>query len=286
MRDGDTSRSAGSSTRRRRRGTSGSPATRPSPDLAHLVERHWIVEWDLRRAVHAGASSPTRASTSSSSRTRRSIHGVVTGRFRRQLDRLAATWSATKFRPGGFHPFHPGARAHADRRARSRMTFGEPGADGADRGRPTARRSRSWRRSCARDGPERRPARRRDRRAARADPRRRRHSRASSSSSRARGYSTRTLQRLFREYVGVTPKWVLQRVRLHEAAERMADGERGLAARSRSTSATSTRRTSSRPSRPSSAARPADYAAHVLGSRAGRLKSSGWLTDCPAHGAR
>ena len=38
------------------------------------------------------------------------------------------------------------------------------------------------------------------------------------------GYSKRTLQRLFREYVGVTPKWVLRRVRLHEAAERMADG--------------------------------------------------------------
>ena len=40
------------------------------------------------------------------------------------------------------------------------------------------------------------------------------------------GYSKRTLQRLFREYVGVSPKWVLQRVRLHEAADRMADGER------------------------------------------------------------
>jgi AraC-like DNA-binding protein len=39
------------------------------------------------------------------------------------------------------------------------------------------------------------------------------------------GYSKRTLQRLFREYVGVSPKWVLQRVRLHEAAERMAGGE-------------------------------------------------------------
>ena len=39
------------------------------------------------------------------------------------------------------------------------------------------------------------------------------------------GCSKRTLQRLFREYVGVTPKWVLQRIRLHEAAERMADGE-------------------------------------------------------------
>jgi len=38
------------------------------------------------------------------------------------------------------------------------------------------------------------------------------------------GMSPRALQRLFREYVGVTPKWVLQRLRLHEAAERMIDG--------------------------------------------------------------
>ena len=44
------------------------------------------------------------------------------------------------------------------------------------------------------------------------------------------GCSKRTLQRLFREYVGVTPKWVLQRIRLHEAAERMADGEGDWAA--------------------------------------------------------
>jgi AraC-like DNA-binding protein len=40
----------------------------------------------------------------------------------------------------------------------------------------------------------------------------------------AAGRSPRALQRLFREYVGVTPKWVLRRLRLQEAAERMADG--------------------------------------------------------------
>jgi AraC-like DNA-binding protein len=32
----------------------------------------------------------------------------------------------------------------------------------------------------------------------------------------------RTLQRLFAKYVGVSPKWVIQRYRLHEAAERLA----------------------------------------------------------------
>jgi AraC-like DNA-binding protein len=41
----------------------------------------------------------------------------------------------------------------------------------------------------------------------------------------AHGVSVRTLQRLFRAHVGVTPKWVLQRYRLHEAAERIAFGE-------------------------------------------------------------
>ena len=88
---------------------------------------------------------------------------------------------------------------------------GTSGADRRDGGGDAGARARG------------RPARRRDRRAVRGDaatgPRR-----VEELCSHA-GYSKRTLQRLFREYVGVTPKWVLQRVRLHEAADRMADGE-------------------------------------------------------------
>lgn len=34
----------------------------------------------------------------------------------------------------------------------------------------------------------------------------------------------RSLERLFREYVGLAPKWVIQRFRVHEAAERVAGG--------------------------------------------------------------
>ena len=34
----------------------------------------------------------------------------------------------------------------------------------------------------------------------------------------------RQLQRLFKEYVGVSPKWVIQRYRLFDAAERIAAG--------------------------------------------------------------
>jgi AraC-like DNA-binding protein len=41
----------------------------------------------------------------------------------------------------------------------------------------------------------------------------------------ATGLTTRSLQRLFADYVGVSPKWVMRRARLHEAAGRADSGE-------------------------------------------------------------
>jgi len=41
---------------------------------------------------------------------------------------------------------------------------------------------------------------------------------------RRSGVNKRALQRMFRRYVGVSPKWVIQRYRLHEAAEQLAAG--------------------------------------------------------------
>lgn len=38
------------------------------------------------------------------------------------------------------------------------------------------------------------------------------------------GRSVRSLQRLFRDYIGIGPKWVIRRFRLHEAAERVYAG--------------------------------------------------------------
>ncbi|WBP87465.1 AraC family transcriptional regulator [Kitasatospora cathayae] len=50
-------------------------------------------------------------------------------------------------------------------------------------------------------------------------------------SARELGVTVRSLQRLFAEYVGASPKWVLRRARLHEAAERAAaEGKLDLAA--------------------------------------------------------
>jgi AraC-like DNA-binding protein len=39
------------------------------------------------------------------------------------------------------------------------------------------------------------------------------------------GIGKRTLQRVFNEYVGVNPKWVIRRYRLHELIERVHDGK-------------------------------------------------------------
>ena len=43
--------------------------------------------------------------------------------------------------------------------------------------------------------------------------------------ARDAGTSVRGLQRLFAEYVGIGPKWVIRRYRLREVTERLARGE-------------------------------------------------------------
>jgi AraC-like DNA-binding protein len=43
--------------------------------------------------------------------------------------------------------------------------------------------------------------------------------------ARRSGMSPRSLQRLFYEYVGASPKWVIRRYRLHELVERLKTGE-------------------------------------------------------------
>jgi AraC-like DNA-binding protein len=184
----------------------------PSEDLAHLVERHWIVEWALDTPFTQ--EIVTHPSVNMVFEDPAMIHGVFTGRFRRELTG-AGRVIATKFRPGGFHPFHP-VPAYT-------LTDGAiPVSDvfGAFTPADVSEIEAGLRAHGFEDDP----------RvgeivalhaAMLSDPS---ITRVEDLCARA-GCSKRTLQRLFREYVGVTPKWVLQRIRLHEAAERMADGD-------------------------------------------------------------
>ena len=70
------------------------------------------------------------------------------------------------------------------------------------------------------------------------------------------GIGKRSLQRLFNEYVGVNPKWVIRRYRLHDLVERFNSGEQVDYSNSRWSSATSTKPTSSTISDRSSAIPP------------------------------
>ena len=185
----------------------------PSADLAHLIDRHWSVEWDL--AEPFTQEIVTHPSVNIAFEGDGAIFGVVTERFQRELTGSGHV-IATKFRPGGFHPFHP-VSAHTLTNAVIPLT--EVFTDFA----PTTfaeiedgLRAHGW----ADD-----PRAGRGRGRARADARGPVDHPRRAALPRAAGYSRRTLQRLFREYVGVTPKWVLDRIRLHEAAERMADGD-------------------------------------------------------------
>src|SRR4051794_12072977 len=117
----------------------------PSPDLAHLVERHWIVEWDLREpftqelVTHPCVNLVFEAHVAL-------IHGVITGRGR-EGDRRPREGGRREVPSRRLPPVPARAGAHAHRlRADPRERLrGRP----ARRGAGGPRRSRADRRGGA-----------------------------------------------------------------------------------------------------------------------------------------
>jgi AraC-like DNA-binding protein len=198
----------------------------PSPDLSPWVERHWMVEWDLDEPYtqeligHPTINVAVEPATDG-------VHGIRTARDRKTIAGSGRV-VGVKFRPGAFQPFY-GASVHqlTNRVVPIATVFGPDGdelirAVRAEEDEPFAVMEAFLRarvpepdsnldvladivRTMLED-----PA------VVRVDELAARHA-----------MSPRTLQRLFRRYVGVSPKWVLQRYRLHEAAERIAEGRDG-----------------------------------------------------------
>jgi len=171
-----------------------------------------MVEWDLTEPFTQ--EIVTHPSVNVAFEGEGTIHGVVTKRFRRELVGSGRV-IATKFKPGGFHPFHPvPAHTLTNKVIPLREVFTDFAPTTFDE-IEAGLRAHGWA-----DDP--RVTEITDLHALMlADPSLQRVEQL----ARAAGYSERTLQRLFREYVGVKPKWVLERIRLHEAAERMAAGD-------------------------------------------------------------
>jgi AraC-like DNA-binding protein len=193
----------------------------PARDLAPFVEGHWVVEWDLGgRAPYRAAVLPHPCFHLVAEDGGTFLYGVGGNRFER---RLAGRGGAvgTKFRPGGARPFL-GAPAwtFTDRSLTARAAFGaEPARRGDPAGQVAALEALLRERLPDPDpdpdidligdvvetmGAE--PA------------------LAVAEVAERHGLSARSLQRLFRDKVGVSPKWVLRRLRLHEAARRVDEG--------------------------------------------------------------
>jgi AraC-like DNA-binding protein len=205
---------------------------RPAPpaDLAHVVDRHWIVTWDLRgRPPFASEVMPHPAVHLVFEPTGAAVHGIPRGRFDRVLS--GTGWAlGTKFLPAGFAPFAGRPMHELTGRV---VELGELfGPDGAALARAVnaapahdARLALLY--AFLRERlPERADPKGELVDAAVADMRAAAPGTTVAQIAARHHVSTRTLQRLFRGYVGVGPKWVLQRYRLHDAIEQLA-GRRG-----------------------------------------------------------
>jgi AraC-like DNA-binding protein len=194
--------------------------------LAAFVQHYWIVRWHL--AGHAPQLQETLPHPNAYlvfEPGSALVAGVATGRWTRILEGDSFAFGV-KFRPGGLRPFLGRAVSTlTDRRVALGDVFG--GDDdvharviaGADE---TAMidvvRAYLLQRLPPTDPQVERVAALvaeidADRTLTRADALAERH-----------GTNVRALQRLFDDYVGVGPKWVINRYRLHEAVDRLADG--------------------------------------------------------------
>jgi AraC-like DNA-binding protein len=204
--------------------------TPPAGDLAHLVERHWVVRWDL------GDRPPHRQEVVAHPCVNLVFepHGAgVFGVQRRRDSRVlrGSGWAVgVKFRPGGFSGFL-GRPVHeiTDRAVSLPEAFGAGGdrlaAGAASRGDDPpaliALAEAFLRERMPPPDPEVDLVHEVVVDMLTVEP-----GATVAEIAKRHAVSTRTLQRLFRRHVGVGPKWVLRRYRLQEAAEQLAAGER------------------------------------------------------------
>lgn len=201
----------------------------PSSDLDPYVEHYWSVAWDFRGVEPGTVEVLSHPSAHLVFERRRGgrITGVPRRKFTRQLAGAGSVFGV-KFRPGGFYPFLGAPLSSlTDTTVPIEDVFGEHGRALAGRmrsARTDARRIRlveAFLRS----------------RSAPVDPRAVEVAQLVYAASEHRdilkvedlaarsGLTIRALQRLFARYVGVSPKWVIQRYRLHEAAAQLASAD-------------------------------------------------------------
>lgn len=199
----------------------------PSEELAPWVEHFWFVSWEVEApVVREVLPHPSVHVTIERGASR--ITGVPRGRFVTTLEGKGFVFG-TKFRPGGFRSFVPHPVSELTNRTLPlEALFGEA-AQAYERAVLGARSHQArmaaatkfFRALSPRVDP------RVDEVAAIVDRVLDDTTIVSVEDLAARSAtSVRALQRLFKDYVGVSPKWVIRRYRLHEALERVNAGRK------------------------------------------------------------
>jgi AraC-like DNA-binding protein len=198
-----------------------------SSDLAELVERYWLVSWDLPLG-HSGSVTllPHPCVNVVFDRGMVAVAGVGTDRFTYTYTGSGRVFGI-KFRPGAFRPFLGRPVVELTDQTRPLATLWGADADrfaadlagASDLDALVAVAERHLRAHW----PDRDPEVASVCRIVHAMLHDREITRVEEVAERF-GIAPRTLQRMFQRYVGVSPKWVLRRYRLHEAAARLAEG--------------------------------------------------------------
>jgi len=199
----------------------------PTQDLRFFIERYWIVRWDLRGQepfVQETLPYPCVHAVLEQNASR--IYGVETGRFSRLLEGKGMVFGI-KFRPAAFHSF---TKIPVSRLTNRTISFFEAFGVHCDVLEETLLAQEDEGEMvviaeqflCERQ-PEQDENIMLVNQVIDAIIAQQTITRVDDIVERL-SISKRTLQRLFQQYVGVPPKWVIQRYRLHEVAEQLNSG--------------------------------------------------------------
>jgi AraC-like DNA-binding protein len=199
----------------------------PPPDLAPFLDHYWIVEWDLQgRPPHTQRTLPYPCVHVVFDRARTGIWGLTTSSFDYEL-KDAGKVCGLRFRPGAFrallgrplHTITDKVLALADVFPWDEAAAQDAVLDTPDDAAMIEAANVLLRTVLPAPDPQ------VDRiaailRAVESTPGLTQVEELAATAQ----MGVRSLQQLFSEYVGVSPKWVIRRFRLHEAADRLAQG--------------------------------------------------------------
>lgn len=197
----------------------------PAPALRPYLEHYWLIDWDLPEPYASHVVPHPSVNVVFQRYADREPFGEVTGigldLFTKKLQGRGRV-CGVQFRPGGFRPFAPGAPVSRWTGRQLPLTDVFPGQEGQAAAVLTPDDEDA--RVAALDafllalGPEPDPS--ADLAMALADRiRTDRTIRRVDALAAEHDLSVRSLQRLFAAYVGVGPKWIILRYRIHEALE-------------------------------------------------------------------